>query len=403
MVGECKPLFAAWLGMSEMLIEHRLRANCCSLFGTPLWLCALYVPEMSVVNRYYIPPLWYVENIVRYLLLIHVRFVPSIFLIEACLIFVPCWQVVKNNRLQCETLEIIAEWESKNGGNSLSGQTLRSPSRASKDLSTKSVASSRRCELYTMRALESCIRVNPEPLLLFAALKDFSGENISFLTKIVDWKRGWSPSSPIKSGFPRRPSVHDVNNRNIQRQQFKRAIDIYASYVSLKYSDYPINISHTHLKELEAVFEGAAMTIYGHLVDESDSNSATPFENFASSFWQDDKSNSSEKDIEAHPRRTDGSSTVDTIFEMTDYNASNHQNVLKTFEVNNAATEYLPEYVPVSPDFGPHIFDHAEESIKYMVLTNTWHKFVNAGYQATETRNKKSFTQGFWRKLSHRT
>lgn len=269
-----------------------------------------------------------------------------------------------------------------------------------------------------MQALESCVRTNPQRLLLFAALKDFSGENISFLTKILEWRRDWLPSSPTKSsGFLRRLSVCEVNDKSIQRQQFKRAVDIYASYVSLRYSNYPINLSHTHLKELEAVFEGAAITIYGNSLDDSDSNSATPFDNFDGSIWSERRTNSSEKDLEANTPRLDGMSTlplsktctsggnntIDTIFKIGEYNPANHHKVLKAYDVNNAAAEQLPDYIPVHPDFGPNIFNHAEESIKYMVLTNTWHKFVNNGYDTTEKKAKGTFLEtieSFWGTLN---
>jgi hypothetical protein len=30
----------------------------------------------------------------------------------------------------------------------------------------------------------------------------------------------------------------------------------------------------------------------------------------------------------------------------------------------------------VTPGFDEHVFDQAEKSIKYLVLTNTWQKFV---------------------------
>jgi hypothetical protein len=36
--------------------------------------------------------------------------------------------------------------------------------------------------------------------------------------------------------------------------------------------------------------------------------------------------------------------------------------------------------IAVPDAFGPNAFDDAEESIKYIVLTNTWPKFVAAGY-----------------------
>lgn len=259
-----------------------------------------------------------------------------------------------------------------------------------------------------MTALESAIRTNPQPLLLFAALKDFSGENISFLIKILDWKRGWSPSSPSRSGFLRRPSVHEINNKALQRQQFKKAVDIYAAYVSLKYSDYPINLSHAHLKELEAVFAGATHMLHGHILEDSDNNSATPFDVPGLNFriWPSSNSNSSLEDIERGSSRHDGFSiqshktqhtnctdnSTDFILHNTEFNASKRQTVLQTYEMTNTAIEQLPDYVPVPHGFGPDVFDRAEESIKYMVLTNTWPKFVNAGY-ANVGIDKKSFLQ----------
>lgn len=259
-----------------------------------------------------------------------------------------------------------------------------------------------------MTALESAVRTNPQPLLLFAALKDFSGENISFLTKVLEWKRGWSPTTPTRSGFLRRPSVYEINNKGLQRQQFKRAVDIYASYVSLKYSEYPINLSHAHLKELEAVFEGAATVLHGHKYDELKSNSATPFDNLNWNKFSanSNRSTSSQEDIEASPARQDGLSVIshkthvtngtdnsaDLILHGTECDVSKHRTVLQTYEMTNTAIEQLPDYIPVPTCFGPDVFDHAEDSIKYMVLTNTWPKFVNAGYASTGVK-PKSFLQ----------
>ena len=331
------------------------------------------------------------------------RFAPSIFLIEAFLVFVPCWQIIKNYRLQSKHLDIIAEWESKNNGSSIADEAYESGSKTSRKAPTTATTKSRRGEMYTMTALESAVRTNPQPLLIFAALKDFSGENISFLTKVLDWKRAWSPSSPTKSGFLRRPSVHEINNQGLRRQQFKRAVDIYASYVSLKYSDYPINLSHVHLKELEAIFEGAAMLLYAHAPSDLDSNSATPFDNFSLRIWPSHKT--SHEDIEAARSRAEPSKhdaegismlshktqhtsatdhSTDLILRTTEYDTSKRATVLQTYEMSNTATEQLPEYVPIPPSFGPDAFDRAEEHIKYVVLTNTWPKFVNAGYARQE-------------------
>lgn len=51
------------------------------------------------------------------------------------------------------------------------------------------------------------------------------------------------------------------------------------------------------------------------------------------------------------------------------------------------------EYIPVPCGFGPGVFDRAEESIKYMVLTNTWPKFVKAGCANNIDVKKKSLLE----------
>lgn len=244
-----------------------------------------------------------------------------------------------------------------------------------------------------MTALESALRTNPQPLLLFAALKDFSGENISFLTKVLEWKRGWSPSSPVRGGFLRRPSIYDVNNTGLQHRQFKCAVDIYASFVSMKYSDFPVNLSHQHLKELETLLEDAAVALYGATTHHRDA--ATPFNDG----W--DVHNST-IDVESSVGGKDGISINSTIL-PSDHNSTDHilptaldlnnkqqqQDVVEAFGMVNVAEDKLPDGILLPENFGPDCFDHAEESIKYMVLTNTWPKFVNAGY--ANIQGKKSF------------
>ena len=42
--------------------------------------------------------------------------------------------------------------------------------------------------ILTMDALEHTLAKNPEPLQEFSALRDFSGENIAFLTRIREWR-----------------------------------------------------------------------------------------------------------------------------------------------------------------------------------------------------------------------
>ncbi|OLE52724.1 MAG: hypothetical protein AUG51_16665 [Acidobacteria bacterium 13_1_20CM_3_53_8] len=50
-----------------------------------------------------------------------------------------------------------------------------------------------------------------------------------------------------------------------RRQQFGAAVQIYISLVSVHYSDFPINLSFGHRKELNSIFDAAAPSIGAEL------------------------------------------------------------------------------------------------------------------------------------------
>lgn len=250
-----------------------------------------------------------------------------------------------------------------------------------------------------MAALDSCVRTNSQPLLLFAALKDFSGENIAFLTKVLEWKRAWTLSGPARnSGFLKRPSEHETRNKTLRRQQYKSAVNIYASFVSLKYSEFPVNISSAHLRELERVFESAAFVLYGKLGLAN--SEATPFnvkQHRMTPIMFDMESHTGDDNITVvSDRDAHTESSTDNI--LTGPTTHGQETLLRTYGLAGAR-ETLPEYVPIPAKFGPEVFKDAEESVKYMVLTNTWPKFVNAGYARQE---KKTWLDLIQRQLGRR-
>ena len=301
------------------------------------------------------------------------RFVPGIAIMEASVVFVPCWQILKGRKLQRETLEILAEWENKHqSGASIGSDSTKAPHghvHLTKSISTRSTGS-RRGEMYTMNALEKALQTNSRPLLVFASLKDFSGENICFLNHIRDWKAAWYP--PIyRFALSSKPSTRKIDGEALQRQQFNSAVQIFASFVSEKYSKFPLNLSSHQRKSMEAVFENAASLISTHIQD----NSATPFD------FQWDLRRSD--DGESGPEK-DGISVTSTCL-----NNSSDEITAPTGRDRLSGTmgiplvnmeQHLPADVTVPETFGPEIFDEAVESVKYMVLTNTWPKFVAAGY-----------------------
>lgn len=184
-----------------------------------------------------------------------------------------------------------------------------------------------------MTALEHALKWNASPLQKFAALKDFSGENIAFLTHLAHWRKRW-------------PKV-GLNTLTLDqlRAQYNLAIRLYAAFVSVEHAEFPVNISSRTLKHLDDMFAGPAELLFGDTRSQSTFNSATPFDDV-----EDQKS--PKVAVLDVPQTSNDSCCPDDSWYWGDIPAT----------------------------FGPNVFDEAENEIKYLVLTNTWPKFVNAGY-----------------------
>lgn len=163
-----------------------------------------------------------------------------------------------------------------------------------------------------MDALEHVLNEDLERLQEFAALSDFSGENIAFLGEVGAWKSSW----PAKLGEEQVPDA------------FNQALGIYAAFISIQDADFPLNISSQSLKELQVVFEKPTRVLFGNKTV----NSTSPFAN---------------NDV-APP--------------------------LSDVGIRKSAT--LAYTGDISADFDMIVFDRVENDIKWLVLTNTWPKFI---------------------------
>lgn len=318
---------------------------------------------MVAVAAYVPPPIW---------------FGIFIFLMEIITLGFPIVGVFKAQSLRQETLEAIAEWEKRQAMNNFDGSvaaegpvktgsvysetyskttTLKSGG----DLTVNSTESTK-SGMLTMTALENALRTNAAPLLEFAALKDFSGENVSFLTHVADWRRSWFL-----------PKASTADHR---RQQFVAAAHIYARFISLEFSEFPINISSREMKRLYKIFDSTALVLYrnkrGSLSSEI-SDSATPFDNVQ----PDDVSTS-------HSHNAPPSPTGST-FGLKDLDALGRANFRAVSRLDGLYSDEKFGDIEVPEAFAEVIFDLAESEIKYLVLTNTWPKFVNAGRAASQT------------------
>lgn len=260
------------------------------------------------------------------------RIALSIMMIEVFTVFIPCWEVRKQQSLCQETLDSIARWESRQKSAAHSSKSLTfggsggMPSWMGRGKSS-SISSSGNGSILTMDALEHTLAKNPEPLQHFSALRDFSGENIAFLTRVREWRATYlvqtansHESSLDRTSNEKEPVISGP--QALSRECFESALRIYMDFISSNSAEFQVNLSSQDFKHLQAVFEPAARVIYG---ESPTPDPATPFDD--------------------EPRCNE---TLEKVRYWGD----------------------IPEL------FTDTVFDDSEMSIKYLVLTNTWPKFI---------------------------
>ena len=142
----------------------------------------------------------------------------------------------------------------------------------------------------------------------------------------------------------------------LRYDQFVQAVRIYSHFISLEYLRFPVNISSRLNKDMAAVFDVAANTLNRRNSTQS-AGSATPFDDdFSTTSSTDDLRDTF--DVEA----TLGKANLQSVATMADLSSEGRT-------------------VSVPDSFSPSVFDPAEAEIKYLVLTNTWPKFVHHGLE----------------------
>jgi hypothetical protein len=212
----------------------------------------------------------------------------------------------------------------------------------------------------TISALDNAIATNPLPLLQFAATKDFTAENILFLIQVRDWKISCNASRP--------PTPHS------RALLFNKAVEIYAQSVNEKFATFPINIEGGIRSRLDAIFEPAVKRLKESNGEMSDPyNEITPFAG-------------GEGEMPLSPM-TPGSpgSPLKSNWPLPSTPKS---------EFSHAVTEDEEEdgkkVNDIPGEFDEKVFDAAEKSIKYLVVTNTWRKMISEMKESPRTSHESS-------------
>ena len=283
-------------------------------------------------------------------------------MMQAVTIFFPIFEAYRSRSQLRNALDIVKAWEQRNqgdGSTTYSGSTKNNSFGGRKSGSTDTL-SSRRREMYTMPALEKALVSNPTPLLHFAAAKEFTGENIIFLMQVRDWRAAWN----------RAHREFGTVTGQVRRNLFNMAVEIITLSVHTKTADFPVNIEGKIRSQLEEIFGPAVADVRQHLNDDDDvvdpfnqpPSAKSGLEFFVTSYAKTDRQVSASG-------RSDSDKTLSESREAIRPS---------TEKIYLDVQPFVSEAVREPLGFDEHVFDEAERSVKYLVFTNTWPKFVDS-------------------------
>jgi hypothetical protein len=263
---------------------------------------------------------------------------------EIFAVFLPAFQVIRLWCIRKKVADSNAKWETQ----SQSSGTSRSSTTLNWNSSTQSLFEKGHALDYLDDELGDRLLTMPalEHVLRSnpAPLQQFSALH-DFSGENIAFLTRVSKWKTLWPAAPRDEVLLDAYND---------ALAIYANFISPHHAQFPLNLSSKELRHLRQVFEDASRDLYG----EATSNPATPF------------------DVEAPVP------------------ASSASNLTYRGEIPAA--------------FEPAVFDRAENHVKYLVLTNTWPKFVTdmqSQRRSSETE-RSLLTQGSgesgWSRISDR-
>jgi hypothetical protein len=203
-----------------------------------------------------------------------------------------------------------------------------------------------------MQSLEFVIKNNIEPLITWAARKEFTAENMVFLREVRNFRQRWgvgdgkTSPSPYSSRSEKQCEAGSTSTSTgttlfttVQRkQQYAEASLIFFTLINPFTAETPINIEYKVFRALQSLFSGVLFDPY-----ECDASSERSARDNVVCPWEDE---------------------IDKL-ERADSMKSDE--VEGSVDVNRVPAE-----------FGTDCFDAAFESIKYLVFTNTWPRYVEA-------------------------
>lgn len=306
--------------------------------GTPLWLAGVYSTSQAfdAVNRWFVPAAW---------------FLPGFMTVQFVSIFFPIYDA---RAMQSLSDKLCRGFE---------GSTApSSPTSSTRPNSRRSLVVSTHRREYSLHSLDYQIENNIEPLLQWAAQKEFTAENVLFLRAVRDWKKKWQAYE----------SRHSDTLHNIRLQYFE-ASQIYFDLVDPQTAPLRINLDHHTLNDLRTLFAPVAETR-----GKPDASSSTMQSTVAASPrnavapWED------VEDLAASSSPTLPSPVASPGFmsKFPSHEDSGSIIVVESIPMREISLSGSEEtIVDIPTAFSAEIFDKAYDIVRNDVYVNTWSRY----------------------------
>ena len=253
----------------------------------------------------------------------------------------------------------------------------------SKSLLTRSTISKRSGQMFSSESLDECLNGTYNGLQIYASCEEFNGENIMFLVRVLAFKNTYSTATA-------NPTTDHSRTRT---SLFRTALSIFISLVHTETAAYPINIESPIYAKLDAIF-GAATTLVASTNRRSrrsnSTTSTTPGSKSAVAPWEEPITapispttmNEHDQDLIPDDDGDDGfhlHAMMPTTRPSSSHHSSEH--IIPVVSASSSAGKGHDPHDPladfsVPAGFNESVFDDAYKSIRHMVWTETWQRFM---------------------------
>lgn len=294
---------------------------------------------------------------------------------QAVTIFIPIYETFKDRSQLQTTLGILETWEASRKSDEVQSMSTNNTSLASSSYDNKRISAvnpdpgRRKSEMYTMAALEKALAVNPQPLLQFAATQDFTAENIVFLMHVRQWHTEWERAITHDNGGGGGGGTISAVDRG---RLSKMALEIYMTSVCETTAEFPVNIAGRIRSALDDIFRSR--------VPDTRGSSTSTFNSFDAAPAVAVPMTGLKSVQHIVMRREVSTDSGDTLWEVSSSSSSAPSSPVKPkFDAQTAGAAVVESEIGTAGEgITKSVFDEAEASIKYLVLTNTWQKLVKA-------------------------